>query len=229
MRWIAKTSMLSIRPYESSDRNRLMQIAADTAFFGAPIETYLEDRRIFQDSFYAYYTDFEPEHAWVATADDVVVGFLTGCFNTREQVKITRKVLYPKVIWKIIIGKYHLGKKFWTYYRKLNQEKRAGRIAFVNLQQYPAHLHINVDHLWRGYGIGFRLIQTYLNQLIDAGIPGVHLGTTSENETACRIYTKIGFKLLEASTTQQWTELIDHPVETRIYGLILPEDPIPDN
>ena len=85
MRWIAKTTTLSIRPYQKQDRAGLMKIAADTAFFGEPIEKYMEDRRIFLDSFYAYYTDYEPEHCWVALDNQLVVGFLTGCANTTRQ------------------------------------------------------------------------------------------------------------------------------------------------
>jgi GNAT superfamily N-acetyltransferase len=221
--------MLSIRPYQTGDRERLMQIAADTAFFGQPIEIYMEDRRIFLEYFYAYYTDYEPQHAWVATADDQVVGFLTGCFNTHEQTLVTNKVLFRKMVWNIIRGKYKVGKKFWAYYLKLYREKWAGRIAYVNLQQYPAHLHINIDHRWRGYGIGYRLMQVYLDQLNRAGIPGVHLGTTSENETACRLYTKIGFELLEANLTRQWEAFIDRPIETRLYGLRLPQAAYPES
>jgi len=223
MRWIAKTSILSIRPYQTIDRQVLMKIASDTAFFGKPIEIYLDDRTLFQDSFFAYYTDFESQNAWIATADDIVVGFLTGCLNTREQIRITKEVLYPKVILKLLGGKYKVGKKTWAYYKKLNREKREKRIARVNLNLFPAHLHINVDHQWRGYGIGHRLIQIYLDQLQRAGIPGVHLGTTSENEAACHLYEQNGFKLLESMPTFQWTEFIDHPVESRLYGLILPE------
>lgn len=228
MRWIAKKSIITIRAFEPADRQQLMKIAADTAFFGNPIEIYLDDRRIFQDYFYAYYTDFEPENALVATADNMVVGFLTGCMDTRRQLNITKKVLLPNVIWNVIRGKYKLGKKTWTYYRKLNQEKHAGRIYYVNLKQFPAHLHINVDQAWRGNGIGNRLLRVYLDHLMQAGIPGVHLGTTSENETACRLYSQIGFKLLDSKPTLQWTELIDHPVETRIYGLILPDSKTKD-
>ncbi len=223
MRWIAKTTMLSIRPYEAADRLSLMKIAADTAFFGEPIEKYLDDRHIFQDYFYAYYTDYESEHAWVAVADQEVVAFLTGCFNTEVQLSLTRKKLLPQVLWRLFSGRYKLGKKTWTYYRNLRLAKRPENIPYVNLQQYPAHLHINVDHNWRGCGIGYRLMQVYLDQLMYAGVKGVHLGTSSENEAACRLYLRLGFELLDSKPTRLWEALIDRPVDTRIYGLKLPD------
>jgi len=91
MRWIGQTNVLSIRPFRTEDRDGLFKIAADTAFFGEPIEIYMEDRRIFLDAFYAYYTDYEPEHTWVATANDEVVGFLTGCVDSARKDQVVNK------------------------------------------------------------------------------------------------------------------------------------------
>ncbi|OJX37949.1 MAG: hypothetical protein BGO78_07860 [Chloroflexi bacterium 44-23] len=223
MRWIAKTTMLSIRPFEAKDRASLMNIAADTAFFGEPIEKYLDDRRIFQDYFYAYYTDFEAEHAWVAIAGQKVVGFLTGCFDSKVQISITRRKLLPKVLLRLFSGRYMLGIKTWNYFINQKQAQRSEYCPYVNLQDYPAHLHINVDQNWRGCGIGHHLMQIYLDQLMYAGIVGVHLGTTSENEAACRMYAQFGFKLLDEKPTRQWKAFIDHPAFARAYGLKLPE------
>jgi ribosomal protein S18 acetylase RimI-like enzyme len=212
---------LTIRLYQPSDREALMKIAADTAFFGAPIETYLEDRKIFLDSFYAYYTDYEPEHTWVALAENQVAGFLTGCSDTLRNKKILRQIIYPKVIWRAITGKYHPGSKTWVYFSGIRRAQRRHEFPEADPQRYPAHLHINVDENWRGVGIGFRLMQSYLDQLIYEKVPGVHLGTSSENEVACRLYTRMGFKLLDARTTNLWKKLINHPVENRTYGLDL--------
>jgi hypothetical protein len=62
-------------PIQSKDRESVFRIGADTTFFGDPIEAYLEDRNAFLDAFYAYYSDLEPEHTWVACADEAVVVF----------------------------------------------------------------------------------------------------------------------------------------------------------
>ncbi len=66
---------VTIRSYEHPDRQAVLRIAAETAFFGEPLEIYLDDRRLFWDVFYRYYTDLESEHGWVACAGDQVVGF----------------------------------------------------------------------------------------------------------------------------------------------------------
>ena len=70
---------LTVRPYQVSDRESVFRIGADTAYFGAPVEAYMEDRNVFLDGFYAYYTDLEPEHAWVAILFGDVVWFLIVC------------------------------------------------------------------------------------------------------------------------------------------------------
>lgn len=38
---------IEIRPFQQTDRDALLKIAADTAFFGDPVEHFMEDRRIF--------------------------------------------------------------------------------------------------------------------------------------------------------------------------------------
>lgn len=44
--------------------------------------------------------------------------------------------------------------------------------------QYPVQLHVNVSPDWRGYGIGARLLQTFVADVAQEGLPGVHVVTT---------------------------------------------------
>lgn len=225
MKWIANNTVVTIRPFMPADQEALFKIAADTAFFGKPIEAYLDDRFIFLDLFYRYYTDLEPEHCWVAEANQEVVGFITGCTDSVSQQNKIKQIIVPQFLARLLRGKYRFGSKTWHYARRLWHAKRKKEFAYANPIKYPAHLHINIDHQWRGYGIGRRLIQIYLDQLIYENIPGVHLGTTSENKAACKLYERMGFQLLDARPSSQWRKLIDHPVENRTYGLLLPNRP----
>jgi len=222
MKWIAKNTTISIRPYTQSDREPLFKIAADTAFFGDPIEIYLEDRRIFLDLFYRYYTDFEPEHAWIAEANQQVVGFLTGGTDAAKQKEYFNQRLLPQFLALFLKGHYQTGPKTWAYLWNMVKARLKKKTVLINHQKYPAHLHINVDKNWRGYGVGRKLMRTYFDQLIDENIPGVYLETTSENKTACQLYERIGFQLLGTSPVHHWKKLIDHPVENRTYGLEFP-------
>lgn len=210
-----------IRPYRPEDRISVFRIAADTAFFGGPIEAYLEDRRLFLDAFYRYYTDFEPGSAWVAVAGEEVVGFLTGCLDTNRQQAVLRNKLAPDLLWGVLNRRYRLGKMGWRYVRRLALGMIRDEFPHVDLREYPAHLHINVDRSWRGLGLGKSLMAAYLRQLRQSGVPGVHLFTSSQNTTACLLYQRLGFHLVDTRSTRLWEGLVPEGVENRAYALKL--------
>lgn len=211
-----------VRPYQAQDRSTLHKIAADTAFFGEPIEIYLEDRRAFTDSFYAYYTDFEPEHCWVACrADDSVIGFLTGCVDTQKHDLWYHQQAMPLLRKRVFQRYYRTGPLSWRYAFELWLSDLRHEGPEVDLTPYPAHLHINVDRNYRGHGLGRKLIQTYLTQLNGLAIPGVHLFTTSQNLKACALYERMGFKLLGAHPTHMWIWKLGKVIENRCYGMVL--------
>ena len=211
---------LTIRPFTHVDRETVHRIAADTAFFGDPVETFLDDRRVFCDAFPTYYTDKEPEHAWVACVDGKVVGFLLGCVSTPQQKAWFRKEL-PELLGRAIRGLYRVGRRTLHYTAQITRTAVHGEFTNVDLAIYPAHLHINLEFGSRGLGLGRRLIEAYLGQLRSLGVPGVHLETTSQNQAACHLYRKIGFALLDARPTWLWKRYVPVPVENRCYGLKL--------
>jgi len=210
-----------IRTYQPADRETLLQIGAETAFFGAPIEHYMEDRRIFMDCFYAYYTDYEAEHIWVACVDGRCVGFLCGCIDSKKYMQILRRKILPGAIKNWLQGKYRPGPKTWRYALAVMLAALRREIPPVDLNRFPAHLHINILSSWRGLGLGQQLIETYLLRLQQMRIPGVHLHTTSRNIAACALYEKMGFRLLNSSPTHMYAHLIESSVENRCYGLLL--------
>jgi GNAT superfamily N-acetyltransferase len=212
---------LIIRSYLPTDRGAVFCIGGDTAFFGAPIEAYMEDRNAFLDAFYAYYTDMEPEHTWVACADGEVVGFLSGCVDTRVHDRELRRVIIPRLAGNLLRGKYHFGKRSMRYFSGLVGAFLRREFTQVDLDIFPAHLHINVEAAWRGFKLGQGLMEAYLAQLRGLGIVGVYLDTTSMNEVACRLYEKMGFRLLDARPDRFWAKWFGHPVDNRCYGLKL--------
>jgi ribosomal protein S18 acetylase RimI-like enzyme len=209
---------LLVRPYRPEDRSELFRIGADTANYGSPIEAYFDDRNLFLDSFYRYYTDYEPEHSWIAEVDGLVAGFLTGCTDTQRSERVMKKQLVPDVIRGLLRGKYHLGRKTLRYTARIALQAIRGEFTEVDLKMYPAHLHINVDERYRGLGLGRRLIEAYILQLQALRVPGVHLMTTSLNVTACILYEKMGFQLVDAHKTVFWDGKTQIPGENRAFA-----------
>jgi GNAT superfamily N-acetyltransferase len=213
-------SDVTIRPFELHDRESVLRLAADTAFFGEPVEAYLDDRRLFCDGLYRYYTDLEPQHGWVACASGAVVGFLMGCVDTAAQRRLWMQKIFPILAAGVLRGRYEIGMRTWRHLLAL---ARAALYASprVDLKRYPAHLHLNVHADWRGQGIGRQLLEAYLNQLHDLAIPGVHLNTTTLNSAANRLYEQVGFRLLQTRPAHQWSQLVPGQIFNVSYGLEL--------
>ena len=67
-----------IRKYQPRDREAVRRLCCETGFLGKPIDPVFEDRDLFADYLTAYYTDVEPEAAFVLEQGGVVKGYLLG-------------------------------------------------------------------------------------------------------------------------------------------------------
>ncbi len=211
----------TIRHYQPTDEQGVNELAADTAFFGEPVEAFLEDRTLFTDAFARYYTQHEASLAWVAENADGLTGFLFGCADTTSQAKHWRRFIIGGVLVKAIAGKYRLGKKTAGFAGGMLAGMLRGEEARVDLNVFPAHLQIDVRQGFRGEGVGRRLIEAYLEQLRQLHARGVHLETTSHNAAACYLYEKVGFGLLDERPNRFWTRVLGLEVKNRSYGMKL--------
>lgn len=66
------------------------------------------------------------------------------------------------------------------------------------LDDYPAHLHIDLLPDQQGKGAGSALIEAACALLAKRGVPGVHLGADAANAGALAFYPRVGFELLNA-------------------------------
>jgi len=211
----------TIRHYQPSDQPVVFEISADSAFFGEPVEAFLEDRCLYTDAFASYYTEFEAPFVWVADTAQGVIGFLLGCSDTSRQSKQWRSYIITKVLMGAFSGKYKLGHRTASFAWGRLAGLFRGEEPVIDLTVYPAHLQIDIKHGYRGMGVGRRLIDAYLEQLRLMGVSGVHLGTTSHNEAACHLYENIGFQLIDSRPNLFWTKKLGYKVKNRSYGLIL--------
>lgn len=219
---------LEVRRYRPADRAAVLTIAADTAFFGEPVEALLDDRRLFLDLMYRGYLDHQARYLWVAAIlpgepgePGEVVGFLAGCPDTRAFRRRWQRAVLPRLLARLLAGRYRLGRRTVRYAAdRLLAGWRDPRLR-ADLGGFPAHLHVNVVAAARGRGAGRRLVDAGLGQLRDLGVPGVHLVTTDANRAACRLYESLGFEVLAAAPATGWRRTLGRAVETRVYGLEL--------
>jgi ribosomal protein S18 acetylase RimI-like enzyme len=207
-----------VRSYESRDRAAVLEIAADTGFFGVPVEAFLDDRRIMQDAFVAYYVDREPEHLWVAEADGSVVGYICGSTGGARASRGKARTA-AVFAFRLLTFRYRVGKLTWRYFRRTGGAVLRREYPHADLRQYPAELHINLAEAARGLGLGKGLMNACLDQMTALGVPGIHLNTTSLNTAAVRMYEKMGFQLLGRKRTRLWEPwLPDTEVENLVFG-----------
>jgi ribosomal protein S18 acetylase RimI-like enzyme len=211
--------MYRIRPYQPSDRQAVWTLAADTAFFGAPVEAFMEDRALYCAAFVTYYTDYEPEWLWVAEVEGAVAGYVMGCGDNRRRWQTWCVRIMPTVLRQCLRRRCRIGAKTLRYTYRLLRAALAGQLPAVPLDQFPAHLHIGVAAASRGQGIGRALIETCLAQFWATGIGGIHLVTTDRNQAACRLYESLGFRLLDTRQTQLWRGWVAGNVQNRAYGI----------
>ena len=213
--------MISIRPYTASDKDAVKEIATSTAFFGDPVNAFMDDGNLFWDAFFDYFFEYEAETCWVAETGGAVIGFLAGAANYANQMKITRQVIAPQVVRGIFRGGYRIRHKTMAYVWLLLWQGMLKPIPQIDYAQYPANLHINVLSQTRGQGAGKALLDAYRRQMESRGIQGIHLHTTSYNIAACHLYERMGYRLLCAWPSLVWPKFLGRKIENRCYGIVL--------
>ena len=187
---------LTIRPYEAADRAAVRHICFVTGFAGAPVDYQWSDEESFADMFSGYYTDREPESAFVAVADGEVKGYLLGCRDSSRAWSpaapaarhVARRGLAFRpgtagFVWRTVGD---------ALADRIRHGIRPSDYDFVD-PRFPAHLHINLLPEIRGGGAGGRLVTTWLDVLRAEGTPGCFLQTLYENTDAIAFFEAMGF------------------------------------
>lgn len=76
---------ITVRNYQSGDREVVRRLCCETGFLGKAIDPVFEDRELFADYLTAYYTDIEPEAAFVLEQNGIVKGYLLGSRRPQRQ------------------------------------------------------------------------------------------------------------------------------------------------
>lgn len=184
----------TIRAYEPRDRDAVRRISYDTADGGAPGIAISTDRELIEDVLTEYYTDYEPGSLSVMEVDGKVVGYLEGCLDTRRQLSITARRIWPRAILKAVIRGALFRADTWRIAcSAVKVFLSGGTQRGVDLDRYPAHLHVDILEGYRGRKAGTALMERFLAQAKAAGVAGVHLAVREDNMPARRFFEKTGF------------------------------------
>jgi ribosomal protein S18 acetylase RimI-like enzyme len=185
-----------VRPYRAEDREMVREVCYATGYMGDSPHWYWRDAESFADLWSRYYTDREPQSAFVATSPDgVVVGYLLGCVDTTKADDFNRLVGYHAVRRYCLVRPGTAGFLWRTIADVLrdNVLRRQPVPAPLHDDRWPAHLHINLLPEARAGGVGRRLMLLWLDRLRDLEAPGCHVETLAENTRAVGFFEATGF------------------------------------
>jgi len=198
-----------IRRYRPGDEDALVQVCVRTADAGGDATGLLPDDRLWADLFVLPYVARHPELAFVVAAEDGrVTGYVVGAPDTAVFEAWFRDHWWPEHEARYAAeatgaegsadGVPALGPRDQEAGRRrrddlLRYAAGRGRASRSDAAAYPAHLHIDLLPELQGQGWGRRLIETLLDALREAGVPGVHLVAGEDNAGALAFYPRVGF------------------------------------
>lgn len=197
---------IEIRNVTVTDIPQLFKICLKTGDNGKNATSIFNDPYILGHYYAAPYALFAAETSYVAIDDStgLPAGYILGCTDTfrfNEQRRIYLKSLEKYVCENKdnkseseanIKATIASDIKKTTEKKEYNSEEEE---YWIN--EYPAHLHIDLLPVLQGCGMGHKMMQTFLNNLRNLGVKGVHLGVGGENKPACAFYEREGFSILK--------------------------------
>ena len=181
-----------IRKYRPQDRADCFDVCIKTGRAGQDATGIYSDDDLIPEIFCGPYVDLEPDLAFVVDDGERVIGYAFGTADTRAFVERYRAAVLPGFV-----------KRFGDLEGKSADEREMtelglnpDRMIAPHLDEYPAHLHIDLLPQARGQGVGRRLIETLLDEFAARGATGVHLDMDPANADAGAFYARLGFHIL---------------------------------
>ena len=188
-----------IRRYAPADYEAVSRVCLLTAAGGADASGMHVSDDLMPDIFARPYVTFEPEWAWVVDGGDGVEGYIICAPDTRRFVDRYRDDWLPG-----FAAKYEHTVPPVTHddvIRHLGFTPE--RMLVPEVDEFPAHLHIDLLPEVQGQGYGRRLVEALAEALRAAGIHGLHLTMDPANTSARAFYDRLGFEPLPSSTADE--------------------------
>lgn len=178
--------VMRIRPYEPRDRADVIDICIRTGDNGQDATGLHSSDELLADIYALPYVDHEPELAFVVDDGDRAVGYVLGAADTRAFAE-----WFSAEWWPTVAGKYSSNGVLERAI--IVSAENPERMLIAAVDDYPAHLHIDLLPEAQGQGLGRQLIEMLAATLRERGIPGLHLVVGAGNANAQAFYRRVGF------------------------------------
>ena len=177
---------MQIRPYSPSDRADVADVCVRTGDGGEDATGLFSSDTLLPDIYSVPYVDREPELAFVVDNGERVVGYILGTADTRSFAQ-----WFSTQWWPSVADRY--GRSSESERNIVASAGNPERMLVAAVDEYPAHLHIDLLPEAQGHGLGRRLVETLVAALAARGIPGLHLVVGTDNTKAQAFYRRVGF------------------------------------
>lgn len=183
-----------IRRFRPGDRAEVYEVCLRTANAGADATGLYSSDDLMPELFAGPYLEFEPELAFVVHSGGRVGGYVLGTSDTQAFVSWYREHWMPR------LDRFDGGQMGETEGAMLKLGRQPEHMLIPEVDEYPAHLHIDLLPDLQGRGVGRELINTLLGALRARGVQRVHLAMDPANRGARAFYDRLGFHELPSST-----------------------------
>lgn len=182
--------MAHVRPFDSGDVAALYEVCLSTADNGDDASAMFADSKILGEVYVGAYLKFAPEGASVVDVDGLARGYSLSVFDTAEFERQCDAHWWPALRERYPLGSFPAGTEDEDVVRVIhNPPHRAPAI----LNDYPAHLHIDLMEEVQGHGFGGSMMKSVIESQRASGVRGTHLDVASTNTRAIGFYKHLGF------------------------------------
>lgn len=191
---------LRIRPYQPQDLADLYRICLLTGDSGEDASGLYRDPDLLGHYYAAPYPAFEPNLTLILADGAGACGYMLGTSDSGAYGRWLESEWLPPLRQKYPLPPEDDTSRDARMIRLLHRGYQPP--AFV--EEYPAHLHIDLLPRAQGRGQGRALTEAFLQLLRERGVGGVHLGLGIRNQRALAFYERLGFTRLETLPLSYW-------------------------
>jgi len=200
---------------DGEDESQMGDLVFDNAFLGQPFDTICPCKRWFSEVILSPYIKYQQDNIHVAIdqASRRLVGYLTGSMGGKE----FEKLQYQMVRRQVVSFAASLSMP-WTFFDQSSRQF-ATHVIFKGESERPthpdtgAHWHYQVDRNFRGRGIGETMMQSFLDDVINAGYGLIWAEVTSYPEKPQSYFRDRGWSIYDSKPTEIFANHVDFPVE----------------
>jgi ribosomal protein S18 acetylase RimI-like enzyme len=191
-----------IRPYREADHAAVYDVCVRTADAGGDARGRYHSDDLMPDLFAGPYVFLEPDFAFVLDNGQRAVGYVIGTPDTAAFARAYRARWIPRLAGRYPVPPDPPGD---PEEEMLALHYRPERLVWPGLEEFPAHLHIDLLPPFQGAGHGRALMETFYAAAAGAGAGGLHVTVARANTSALGFYDRLGFRPLEIAETGETT------------------------